>query len=143
MLNQQIKNDIDKALKQQEKKKLVVLRNLWAELKNREIDLKRELNDQEIIGLINKQVKKLKEAILLFSKGGRQDLVEQNEQEISFLKVYLPPEISAEDLKNKVVAIVKAHPDVTNQGQLIGLCIRELKNQAESSQIAEIVKQIS
>lgn len=143
MLNQQIKSDLDQALKNQQKEKLAVLRNLWAEIKNEEIEVKRELNDQEILALIKKQVKRLKEAISLFAKGNRQDLVSQNQAEVLILQAYLPAQISQEELLQKVKELVKQHSDISNQGQLIGLCVRELKNQADSSEIVKIVKSLS
>lgn len=143
MLKQQIKSDLDQALKNQQKEKLAVLRNLWAEIKNEEIEVKRELNNQEILAIINKQVKKSKEAIDLFAKGNRQDLVVQNQAEIVVLQAYLPAQMSQEELLHKVKEIIKQHPEISNQGQLIGLCVRELKNQADSSEIAQMVKSLS
>lgn len=89
MLKEQIKKDLDQALKSQDKIKLFALRSLWAELRNREIDAKKELNDDEVISLIKKQIKILNKAKALFVKGGRNDLAEQNETEIKVLQNYL------------------------------------------------------
>ena len=143
MLNQQIKDELDKALKQQDKTKLSVMRNLWAEIKNKEIDLKEQLNDEAIVSLIKKQVKASAEAKEMFSKGGRMDLASANDVEIKILSQYLPQEMSEDELRAKVDSVIKQHTEITNRGQLIGLCIRELKGQADSARIAKLVAELS
>lgn len=139
MLNQ-IKQDLDQALKAQNKTKLMVLRQLWSELKNKEIDLQRLLNDQEVVTVIKKQVKILQEASALFQKGGREDLAKQNQAEIAVLTVYLPKEISDDQLQEHVAKLLQENKQITNQGQLIGLCVNKLKDQADSQRIVQAVK---
>jgi len=139
MLNQ-IKQDLDQALKAQNKTKLMVLRQLWSELKNKEIDLQRLLNDQEVVTVIKKQVKILQEASALFQKGGREDLAKQNQAEIAILTVYLPKEISDDQLQEHVAKLLQENKQITNQGQLIGLCVNKLKDQADSQRIVQAVK---
>src|SRR3989339_598129 len=143
MLNQQIKDELDQALKQQDKTKLSVLRNLWAEIKNKEIDLRKKLTDDEILLIIKKQVKAGNEAKEMFAHGGRNDLVSQNEAEIKILSQYLPAEVSEDELKTKVGAVIAEHPEITNRGQLIGFCIGKLKGLADSSRIAKLVGELS
>ena len=139
MLNQ-IKQDLDQALRAQNKTKLMVLRQLWSELKNKEIDLQRLLNDQEVVTVIKKQVKILQEASALFQKGGREDLAKQNQAEIAILTVYLPKEISDDQLQEHVAKLLQENKQITNQGQLIGLCVNKLKDQADSQRIVQAVK---
>lgn len=136
----QIKQDLDQALRAQDKTKLMVLRQLWAELKNKEIDLQRQLNDEEIVMVIRKQVKTLQEASAMFQKGGRDDLVKQNQAEVAVLAGYLPKEISDKQLQEQVAKLLQENKQVTNQGQLIGLCINKLKGQADSQRIVQVVK---
>lgn len=139
---ERIRNDLIQALKKQDKVKLAVLRRLLAELKNQEINYKRQLNQAETLVLIKKQVKELKEANLLYVKGDRLDLVAQNNQEMAILNDYLPPELSEVELRAKVKAILSANTNITNKNQLIGLCIKELKGQADSGQIVALVNQL-
>lgn len=123
--------------------KVSVLRNLIAEAKNKEIDLQHELTNDELLAVIRKQVKVLEEAKKMFADGGRADLVEANQAEIALLEVYLPAAIGEEDLKQKVAQIIGAHAEITNVGQLTGLVIRELKDVAESSRIAAMVRSLT
>ena len=129
-------------MKAGETKKLTILRSLISQIKNAEIDKHADLSDEEVVVVIRKQIKSINEAILLFEKGGRKDLVIENETEIKILSVYVPAEMPDEDLLKKVRNVVEAHPEITNIGQLIGLTVRELKGVAESSRIAELVKKL-
>lgn len=130
------------AMKGKEEKKLMVLRTLIANIKNVEIDKHADLTDEEIVAVIRKQLKSIIEAKLMFEKGGRADLVAENEAEAGILSAYVPAEMSEDELLSKVKAVVDAHPEVANIGQLIGLTVRELKGVAESSRIAELVKKL-
>lgn len=101
MLRQKIQENLIRALKEKDEKTLSILRFLMAQIKNKEIDKKQLLTDEEIVAILKKQVKELSEAKTLFQKGGRADLVSQNEEQIKILSAYLPQEISDEELKQE------------------------------------------
>ena len=130
------------ALKAKEEKKLMVLRGLIAQIKNVEIDKHAPLSDEEVVAVVRKQIKTTSEAKAMFEKGGRADLVSENEAELKVLSAYVPAQMSDAALEKKVEAMVEAHAEITNIGQLIGLAVRELKGVAESSRIAELVKKL-
>lgn len=142
MLKQNLQNEVVVALKAQENKKVNTLRGVIAIVKNAEIDKKSDLTDVEVQAIIKKQVKNLTEAKGMFEKGGRADLVAENEIEINLLNGYLPAEVSVEDIEPKIIDILAKNEGNTNIGQLIGICVRELKNIAEPSHIAEMVKKL-
>ena len=139
-LMEQVRSELVTAQKAQAALKVSVLRNLLAEAKNKEIDLQHELTDEELLTVIRKQVKVLEEAKKMFAAGGRDDLASANQAEIALLGVYLPAEMSEDELKEKVLAVIEAHSEITNVGQLTGMVIRELKDVAESSRIAGMVR---
>ncbi len=93
-INQELKN----AMKAKDSFALDVIRLLKTDIKNSEIDLKRELNPDEILILIQKSIKSKEQAIDLYRQGNRQDLVEKAEQEIAFLNTYLPTKLSDEEV---------------------------------------------
>ena len=82
----QIKNDMNKALKNGEKIKANTLRLLISNFKNKSIELGRELNDKEILQVIQKASKKYKESIKMYKEAGRDDLVAQEELELSIIE---------------------------------------------------------
>ena len=87
------------ALKARNSLKLNTIRGLISEIKNREIDLRRKLDNDEIISLVSTQIKKRKEAATMFDEGGRSDLSEKENQEMIMLQEYLPEQVSEQELK--------------------------------------------
>lgn len=142
MLRTTINSEMIAALKAHNSKKLNIYRNLLAQIKNIEIDKKAELNDGEVVQIIKKQIKNLSEANILYEKGGRADLVFENKTEIDLLGQYLPTEISEADLTEKIKTILAQNENVNNFGQLIGLCVKELKDVADGSRISTIIKKL-
>ena len=88
-MRNQILEDLKEAMKAQDKLKLSVIRMVKAAIQMEELNTKRELTDEEVIGIIEKQIKTRKESILEFKKGNRTDLIEQTNKEIDILKTYI------------------------------------------------------
>jgi uncharacterized protein YqeY len=142
MLRQKVTEDMIVALKAKDTKRLNVVRTLLSQIKNVEIDKKAELNDEEVVSVIRKQVKALNDSVAMFEKGGRMDLAAENKAEIELLSGYLPAEMADGELEAKVKAVMEAHKEVSNPGQLTGMVVRELKGVAESSRVAAMVKKL-
>jgi len=77
-----------------------------SEIKNREIALRHELSDDEILKLLGTMVKQRKDSINQFKKGGREDLVAKEEQELEILNVYLPEPMDALEIENIVKTVI-------------------------------------
>lgn len=144
-LKAKIQQDIIIAMKAGDKPKLEALRYLMSQLKDKEIEQRRkELTDEGVIQLINGQLKKLEESLVLFNQGKRQDLVDKTKQESAILQAYLPKQISDEQLEKLVEEIIKANPGVTNPGMLIGISVKKLSGKADNKRISQMVlKKIS
>jgi uncharacterized protein YqeY len=100
-------NDLKSALKNSDKVKLSVLRLLKAALKNQQIDKKRELFDDEILSVFSTLAKQRRESIEQFSKGGRDDLAENERQELSILQSYMPKQLSAEEIESAILQAIR------------------------------------
>ena len=125
-LLEQISNDLKEAMKSKDKEKLNVIRSLKSAVGLKKIELKHELNDEEIIDVIAKQVKMRKESIVEFTKGKRDDLIEQYQKEIDVLKGYLPEQISKEEaIKIIEEAFDKIKPENNKQ---MGLIMKEVSS---------------
>ena len=120
---------------------LNTIRCVISEIKNREIDLRRELDDEEITSLVSTQIKKRKEAATLFDKGGRTDLSEKENQEMVILQKYLPEQVSEEDLKNRIQAVILelGIVDIKDLGLVMKTIIPEFKGRADNGQIKNLV----
>lgn len=123
-----LEKDMMQALKSKEKEKAGALRLIISKCKNKAIELRKELSDQEIIKVLQTVAKQHKESIKLYKEGNRNDLVEAEVQELGFVEVYLPSMMSDEDLRGLVSSVVaevgatgmadfgKVMPNVMKQG---------------------------
>ena len=120
---------------------LNTIRCVISEIKNREIDLRRELDDEEITSLVSTQIKKRKEAATLFDKGGRTELSEKENQEMVILQKYLPEQVSEEDLKNRIQEVILelGIVDIKDLGMVMKTIIPEFKGRADNGQIKNLV----
>lgn len=145
MLTTKIQEDQLAALKAKDESTLTTLRLLSAELKNKQIDAGHELTDEEAMGVIRKQVKQLTDAKEMFEKGGRADLVAENEAQIAILSKYLPIEIGDEDLRSRMTELLTTHATIREQNPnaLFGIAIKELKDVADPSRITRMLKELT
>lgn len=144
MLTDKIQQDQLAALKAKNESTLTTLRLLSSELKNKQIDLGHELSDEETMGVIRKQVKQLNDAKDMFEKGGRTDLVAENEAQIAILSAYLPSEISDDELRAEVERVIAANAALkeSSPNALFGVAIKELREKADPSRITKMVKEL-
>ncbi len=98
-LKEQILNDIKEAMKQKDDFKRDTLRTLNAAFKQVEVDERIELDDERILKIITSEIKKRKDAIEFYSKGGREDLAQKEQEEITLFESYLPQQLSDEELQ--------------------------------------------
>ena len=143
-LYQQIQDDVKTAMKAKDLQTLDVLRLLSASIKNKMIEIKKDLDDADVVAIIRSDVKKLTEASKEFSAGAREDLVEKTNAEIEILKQYLPQEMSQEELDAKVEAILgeKLTDDVKDVGKAMGVVMADLKGLVDGARVRETVSRI-
>ncbi len=141
MLRKKLQEQQIAALKSQDKERLSVIRMLISEIKNKEIEKKAELDDEEVIAVLKKFSKELKESIEAFTKGGRADLAEKSQKELAVVSSYLPPEISDDELKKEIESLIAANKTIfdSNKKALIGICMKNLKSKADSSRIMKML----
>ena len=126
------------------KQRLSVIRMVWAAIRNKEIDTKKELDDNEVCGLLMKEVKQREDSITEFKKANRTDLVVANEQEIAILKKYLPEQLSDEDLKAIVQETIATTGAKTmkDMGKVMGAVMAKAKGRAEGGKISAFVREL-
>ncbi len=142
-LKEQLANDMKEAMKAKEKERLAVIRMVRGAIKQQEIDNKVELDDEAVIAVISKEVKMRKDSIADFEKGGRYDLVAQNEAEIAFLMPYLPQQLSEDEVR----ALVKEAVETTgasspkDMGKVMGALMPKVKGRADGKMVNTLVKE--
>lgn len=107
-LHDTITSDLTKAMKEQNREVLLVLRGLKAAMKNKQVELRlKDLTDEQIFGVLRSEVKKREEAIEKFIEGSRQDLAKKEEAELTILSGYLPPQLSEEEIKGGLTQVIQ------------------------------------
>lgn len=142
-MKNRILEDLKLAMKAQDKEKLSVIRMVKGAIQMEELNKKHELADDEVIGIISKQIKSRKEAIVEFEKANRDDLVEQNKREIEILNTYMPKQLSDEEV-NRIIdeAFAKINPtSERDMGKIIGSISPLLKGKADMGNVSKIVKE--
>lgn len=139
---EQLEKDMIEAMKNKEKERLTVIRMVKASLKQEQIDHKKEINDDLLIDVVNKQIKMRKDSIQEFEKGGRDDLVEQVNSEIEILMKYLPEQLSTEEVLKEIDNIFdEVKPEgQKDMGKVMKLATERLKGKADMKEVSTIIK---
>jgi hypothetical protein len=119
-----IEADLKAALKGGQKRRVATLRLLLSALKNERIQVQRDLTDEEVEAAIRRAVKQRREAIEQYQRGGRQDLVDAETEELGILQAYLPQELSEAELEEAVKSVMKDKGLAS--GKDVGLVMKEL-----------------
>ena len=142
-MKERILKDMVSAMKSQDKLRLSVLRMVKGAIQLEEINKKSELTDEDVIGVLSKQIKTRKESIVEFEKGNRLDLIEQTNKEIDILNEYMPAQLSEEEV-NKIIddAFSKVNPtSQSDMGKIMGIITPLLKGKADMSSVSKKVKE--
>ena len=145
MLTQKIQQDQIIAMKAKDFEKTQALRYILAQIKNKEVDKQSPLTDEETISVLRKFVKELQESIMAFEKGNRVDLAAESKTQLQIVQAYLPAELSDADLEKEIRALIEKNKAMYEKSpkSIIGICMRELKNKADSSRILVIINNIA
>ena len=138
-LHARIQSDLNAARKSQDKFRTLLLSTTLAEIKNRRIELMRDLNDDDVNEVLRKAVKKRKESVEMFEKGGRAELAAKEASEISLLEQYLPANVSDDELRAAVADAVTA--GAANIGAVMSAVMPKFKGRAEGSKINAIARE--
>jgi len=142
-MREKILKDIMLSMKNKNKDKLSVLRMVKGAIQLEEINKKKELDDNEVIAVISKQIKTRRESIVEFKKGNRNDLVEQTEKEIEILNEYMPEQLSDEEIEKIILEVFEeVRPQSTSDmGKIMKSLTPKLTGKADMSMVSKLVKE--
>jgi len=146
-IHKQIKDGIKEAMIKKDALRLTVLRGLIAAFTNEMIAKKMtgdEISDEDAVAIIRRLVKQRKDSIEQFTKGGRADLVQNEEAEMKILDTFLPQLMSREEIV-KIVEAKKAAAgeiDKAKLGQFMGTVMKELKGKADGTVVKEVIDEL-
>jgi uncharacterized protein YqeY len=134
-----LQQDLNTARKAQDKGRVTLLGTIISEVKNREIELKRDLADDDVIDVIRRGIKKRRESIEMYDKGARPDLATTERNEVDVLATYMPAAVSDDEIRAAVGAAIDG--GAANVGAVMGKVMSQLKGRADGGTINAIVRE--
>jgi uncharacterized protein YqeY len=127
------------ARKAQDKDRTLVLGTILANLKNREIDLRRPATDEEVVEVLRKGIKIRREAIEQYQAGGRSELADAEQAQIAVLEEFLPPAVDPEEIRAAVREVIAG--GAKDLGKVMGQIVPRYKGRADGKLINQIVRE--
>jgi hypothetical protein len=143
-LREKINQDVKDAMKAKDTKKRDALRLLTSAFKQIEVDERKELNDDDVISIIQTQVKRRNDAASQYKDAAREDLMQIELDEIAFYTPYLPTQLSDDELASALKDIISKVGATTmkDMGKVMGMASKELAGRADGKRINECVKEL-
>lgn len=154
MLKEKLSEDIKSALKSGDKQRRMVLGMVMSAAKNKEIEKRSELSDEEIVAVIASEIKKRRDAVVQYEKGGRPELAEQEKRETDILMGYMPEQMPEDEIREEAKkAIAEIRSTSSGQagpkemglpaqaGKVLGVLMPRLKGRADGQTVSRIVKE--
>jgi uncharacterized protein YqeY len=139
VVKQKLRDDLTAAMKAGDKPRMMTLRGVLSEITRIEKDVRREANEAEIVQVLKRERARRDEMLGFARKGGRQDLVDQNEAEVRILEDYLPAALSPDEVKAAIAAQISA--GVTQMGPLMKALRDQFGASLDGKMASDLVKQ--
>ncbi|HOI74359.1 MAG TPA: GatB/YqeY domain-containing protein [Syntrophales bacterium] len=141
-MKKQVEQGMIEAAKARDKIRLSALRLIKTAMHNREIDLRRELNETEILQVLSGMAKQRKDSIEQFAKGGRMDLVAQEEAELAIIQSFMPQQLSREELEVEIDKAVgeAGASSVKDMGKVMKVLMPRITGKADGKLVGDLVK---
>jgi len=137
-----INQDVKEAMKAKDSKKRDALRLLTSAFKQIEVDERRELSDDDVIKIIQTQIKRRNDSASQYKDAGRDELMQQELDEITYYEVYLPAQLSDDELNDAIKNIISkvGATSMKDMGKVMGIASKELAGRADGQRISSCVK---
>lgn len=143
-LEERIIKDMQAALKSQKRTELDTLRTVVAQIKDERIKKMHDLSDDEVILVLNKAMKRRKEAIEMYKQGNRPDLVQKEQEESEIIEKYLPEQLSEDEVLSALKQVIQnvGAESERDIGKVMGPAMKELKGKADGKHVQEMARKL-
>ena len=131
--------DLNASRKAQDKPATLLLGTVISDIKNRRIELQRDLADPDVVEVLRKGIKRRRESVDMYEKGGREDLAHKERSEVALLEKYLPPQVGEDELRSAVQAAIAG--GATSIGAVMGSVVPQFKGRSEGATINAIARE--
>ncbi len=141
-LKEKLSEDMKAAMRAKESERLATIRLINAAIKQREVDERVELGDDQVLSVIEKMIKQRKDSITQFEAGGRQDLADKEKSEITVLAAYMPAQMSDAEVQAEVAAAVvqSGASGPQDMGKVMAVLKPKLAGRADMTAVSGLVK---
>ena len=142
-LKQQIQDAVKLAMREKNKERLGSLRLITAAIKQKEVDERIELDDPQVLAILDKMSKQLKDSIDQYQQAGRDDLVGKEQSELEVVSEFLPEQMSADDVAQLIQAAIEqtGASGMQDMGIVMGVLKPQLQGRADMGSVSALVKQ--
>ncbi|MFD2672404.1 GatB/YqeY domain-containing protein [Marinicrinis sediminis] len=142
-LSERLTEDMKQAMKNQDKFRLSVIRMIRSSVKNVEIEQKKTLDDNEVLDILNRELKQRKDSLQEFEKAGRDDLTENLHKEIEVITQYMPAQLTEEEIKTIVQQTIQevGASSKADMGKVMGAVLPKVKGRADGKYVSQLVQQ--
>ena len=143
-LKERLMEDMKDSMKKGEQVRLSAIRMVRAGIKNKEIEVGRELKDEDVVGVITSAIKQRKDSYTQFLNGNRMDLAEKEKKEIEALSIYLPEQMGEDEIKKRLREIISETGAATSKdiGKVMKILMPELKGKADGNLVNRIAREM-
>ncbi len=143
-IKERLQQDLKESLKKKDTIRLNTVRSIINAIKNKEIDLRKEVSEEEIYAILNTLAKQRRESIEQYEKGGRQDLVDQEKRELEIILEYLPEQLSNEEIGKIVKETIEevGASTMKDLGKVMKAVMPKVKGRADGKKVNEIVRSL-
>jgi len=143
-LGERLTEDMKKALKASDKVRLSVIRMVRSSIRNAEIDQHKTLSDEEVIDILNRELKQRRDSLEAFESAGRSDLVDVTKQEIAVLMDYFPQQMSVDELRHIIQSVIDrvGATGKADTGKVMSALIPQVRGKADGKHVNQIVQQL-
>lgn len=143
-LKERLMEDMKDSMKKGEQIKLSAIRMVRAGIKNKEIEIGRELKDEDVVGVISSAIKQRKDSYAQFLNANRMDLAEKEKKEIEVLSIYLPEQMGEDEIKKRIKEIISETGATTSKdiGRVMKILMPEMKGKADGNLVNKIAREM-
>ncbi len=143
MLTTKLRDEMKAAMRSGDKSRLGVIRLVLAAIKQREVDERIELNDDQVLLVLDKMVKQRRESLAQYQQAGRDDLATQEEYEIGVLQDFLPEALSEEEISAMISAAIEqtGAASIRDMGKVMSIIKPKMQGRADMSAVSAVIKQ--
>ena len=134
-----LQGDLNAARKAQDKPLTLLLGTILADVKNRRIELRRDPADEDVVEVVRKGIKRRRESVEMYRAAGRDDLADRESAEVTVLERYLPPQVSAEEIRGAVRAAMS--DGAATMAAVMGRVMPQFRGRADGGTINAIVRE--